>query len=107
MIDEQRNVARPLAQRRQPDGDDVDAEVEVLAEAPRLDLVLELAVGRRDHAHVDLDRLGAADAADLALLQDAQQLRLHLAGDVADLVEEDGAALRLFEDAALATPPRR
>ena len=51
----------------------------------------------RDHAHVDLDRLGAADAADLALLQHAQELRLHLRPDVADLVEEQRAA---------AAPPR-
>ena len=32
---------------------------------------------RRDHAHVDLARSRVADAADLALLEDAQQLGLH------------------------------
>ena len=58
--------------------DDVQAEEQVLAEAPRRDLGLEVAVGRGDDAHVDLDRLGRADAADLALLQHAQQLHLHL-----------------------------
>ena len=66
-----------VAQRRQPDRDDVDAEVEVLAEAARLHLGLEVPVGGADQAHVDPDRLGAAHRADLAVLQGAQQLGLH------------------------------
>ena len=63
--------------------------------------VFEIAVGRRDDAHVDLDGLGRADAADLALLQHAQELHLHLRADLADLVEEQRPALGLLEEAAL------
>ena len=46
-----------LAQRRHHDREDVQAEEEIGAEAPGGDLLLEVAVGRRDHAHVDLARL--------------------------------------------------
>ncbi len=82
-------------------GDHVDAEVEILAEAPGLHLVVEVPVGGADQAHVDADRLGAADRPDLAVLQRAQQLRLHLGPHVADLVEEQGAAVGHLEQAAL------
>ena len=60
-------------------------------------MLLEVAVGRRDDADVDLDRLAAADALELALLQHAQQLDLHLQRQVADLVEEQRAAVGQLE----------
>src|SRR5262249_43553473 len=41
-----------------------------------------------------------ADRLDLALLQDAQELVLDLGRDVADLVEEEGAAVGFAEEAA-------
>ena len=44
----------------------------------------------------------AADALHLALLEDAQELRLHGRADIADLVEEDGAAVGELELAELA-----
>jgi hypothetical protein len=42
---------------------------------------------------------GAAQALELLLLQDAQELGLEFERDVADLVEEDRAAVRQFEAA--------
>ena len=68
-------------------------------------------MGRRHQAHVDRDRLLAADAHDLALLQRAQQLDLQRGVHVADLVEEQRAAVGQLELAArarctpVATPP--
>ena len=53
-------------------------------------------------AHVGLDGLGAADPLELALLQDAQQLHLGRQVDVADLVEEQRAALGELEPPLLA-----
>ena len=46
-------------------------------------------------------RIGAAaaDAVEFALLQDAEQFRLGVRGQIADLVEEDGAALGQLESA--------
>ena len=60
-----------------------------------------------DHAHVGLDRLVAADAIELAVGQHAQQARLQLERHVADLVEEQRAALGLLEAAAALRAARR
>ena len=54
-----------------------------------------------DDAHVAADRHVIADALEHALLQHAQQLHLHRQAHVADLVEEQRAALGDLE-AALA-----
>ncbi len=54
-------------------------------------------VRRRHHPHVDLDRLLAADALELLLLQRAQQLHLHRRRHVADLVEEQRPAVGELE----------
>ena len=85
------HVVAALAQRRQVDVDDVEAVVEVLAEAARADLLLEDAVGRGDDADVDLLGLAVADAEDDALLQRAQELHLQVERQLADLVEEERA----------------
>ena len=92
--------AGPLAQRRRADGDGVDAVVEVLAEAASGQQAVEVVVGRGDDPHVDLDHARAAHARDLPVLQHAQQLGLHGRGHVADLVQEQRAAVGLLEAAA-------
>src|SRR5262249_11447457 len=50
-------------------------------------------------AHVDLDGLRTADPLELLLLQDAQQLRLELERDLADLVKEQRGAVGHLEAA--------
>ena len=97
----------PLAQRRDAQRHHLEAVVEVLAEAPLGDLLLEVAVGGRDQAEVDLDQLAAADAHDLPLLEHAQELDLQLGVELADLVEEERAAVRQLELADLARRSRR
>ncbi len=52
-----------------------------------------------DEPHVGLPRLVGAEPHDLARLQDAQQLRLHVQRHVADLVEEQRAPVGVLEDA--------
>ena len=91
-----------LAQRRDAQGDAVEAEVQVAPEAPGGDLGLQIAVGGRQEAHVDGPRLQGADAEHLPLLEHPQQLRLERDRHLADLVEEDGPALRRLEQAWLA-----
>src|SRR2546426_711377 len=93
VLDQERQVLDPLAQPRQHDRDDVQPVVQVLAEAPRLHLGLEVLVGGREDAHVDLQGAVAADPLELALLQDAQDLGLRLRPHVADLVEEERPAV--------------
>ena len=98
--DELGDVFLALAQGRQLDGHDRQSIVEILAKLPVANELPEVLVGRRQDAHVDLDEDVAADRLDLALLNHAQQLVLHLGRDVADLVEEERAARRLAEQAA-------
>ena len=78
----------------------VDAVEEVLAEAARLHVGGEVAVRRGDDAHVDLDVLRVAEAPDVLLLQHAQELHLQVERQLADLVEEERAAVGLLEEAA-------
>ena len=64
---------------------------------PSLDRFVEVAVGGGDDADIDLDRLGAADAVDLALLDGAQQLGLQADVHLADFVEQQRAAVGFLE----------
>ena len=76
--------------------------VQVPAEPALGDQLLQVVVGGGDHPHVRLDRLVAADPLELLLLQHAQHLGLQRRRHVADLVEEQRAAVALLE---LADPP--
>ena len=92
VIDQRRDLLPPLAQRRHPQADDVEAVEEVLAEAPFGDERLEVGVGGGDDADVDLDRLRLAEPVDLVRLEEAEELGLQVGADFGDLVEEEGAA---------------
>ncbi len=81
------------------DRKDVEAVVQIAPERSVLDHALEIAVRRRHDAHIHALSPRAAKALELALLQDAQQLGLHFHRDVADLVEEQRAAVRQLEPA--------
>ena len=84
------DVLGPLAERRERQREDAEPVVQVLAE--RL-----LADGLRARSrlvaamdpNVDLPRRRSADAVELVLLQDAEELGLAVGGELADLVEED------------------
>src|SRR5690606_19993060 len=57
----------------------------------------EIAVRRRDQAHVDALGLGTADALEFGFLDRAEQLDLDLEGDLRDFVQEQGTAVRELE----------
>ena len=101
-LHQERDVLGALAERRELDREDAEAVVEVLAERLLADGLEQVAVGRGDDPDVDLARRRAADPVELALLQDAQQLGLGLGGELADLVEEDRAAVGQLEPAGAA-----
>ena len=65
--------------------------------APRCDLGRQVAVGGGEDAHVHPHRRGAAEPVDLALLQRAQQLGLQPDVHLADLVEQQRAAIGRLE----------
>jgi hypothetical protein len=70
-------------------------------------VLAQRAVGGGHHAHVDRDRLRAAEAGDLALLERAQELDLRGRRDLADLVEEQRARVGELEAARAGAPRRR
>ena len=83
-----------VAQRRDLDLDDAQPEVQIAAELAGVGHRGEVAVRRRDEAHVGGQRLAPADALELALLDEPQQLALQRQRQLADLVEEQRAAVR-------------
>ena len=95
------DVLFAFAQRRDMKRDDADAVVEVLAELPRLDHALEVAISGGDQTHVHRHIDGPAQRTQFALLQDPQQFGLHQQARISDLVKKEGAAVRRFDDALL------
>src|SRR6266567_6081942 len=86
-----RNITTPLAQRRHQYRHDANAIVKVGAELLARHRLLEIPVGSRDHAHVDLDGMVTADALEFVFLKYAQELRLKSRRNFSDLIEEQRA----------------
>ena len=107
VLGQQAHVFGPLAQRRNVQAHDVEAVEEVFAEAAGPHFVLEAPVGGGDDAHVDLARARAADHRDGLLLHEAQQPRLHVERQLANLVEEHRAAVGHGQPAAASAAGRR
>src|SRR5206468_11183215 len=101
MTDEHRDLLAPLAQRGDPDLEDVQAVVQIFPELMGLHRGLEVTVGGRDEPHVGANDLLPTDAGEFAVLQDVQQLGLELQRDLADLVEEERALIHRLEFAGL------
>ena len=97
VIDEFRDIFAALLEGRHPHRDDVETVEEILAKTPRGNLVGEVARSRREEADVDLDRTLAANARVALIGQNAQDLALGRQRHVGDLVEEQRATMRLFE----------
>src|SRR5262245_52117318 len=92
-----RNLVAALAQRRDVRLNDLQAIVEVFTKIAAHHHLLEVAVGRGHDAHVDVNLLVASEFRELRVLQHVQQLCLQRRFHLADLVEEDRAAVRLLE----------
>ena len=58
-------------------------------------------VSRRDHAHVHGNRVRRTDGADIVFLQHPQQFHLQTHGHVADLIEQQRAAVGRLEQAGV------
>ena len=91
-------AARAAGQR---DRHDIEAIEQLFAEVALRNLAHQVAVGGGDHANVHAQRLDAADSLELRLLQDAQQLDLHLDGQLANLIEKQRALIRQLKAARL------
>jgi hypothetical protein len=101
MLGQRQHVAGAFAQGFEGQHDHLQTVEQVFAEASGAHGLGQVDVGGRDQAHVDRDRLASAQAHHFAFLQHAQQLDLHRQRQVADLVEEQGAAVGRLEPAGL------
>src|SRR5579875_2732974 len=97
MLHQQRNVLTPFPQRWQMERHDVEPVVKIFAETALAHRLLQVEVGGRNDAHIDLNGLRAANALQLLFLEHAQQLGLRFKRQVADFVEKDRAAVRLLK----------
>ena len=68
--------------------------IQILAKLAFGDALFEVRVGGGDHPHIDALRAVFPNRHDLALLEEAQQLRLHVEWEVADFIQEQRAAGR-------------
>jgi len=100
------DIRPPLPQRRDLDGDHLEAIVEVLAEMPLRHILLQVTVGGGNHADADLYCAGPSHALELTLLENAQEKDLGGMRDVTDFVQKDRASVGKFEpaDPALMRP---
>ena len=99
MVDEQKDVLAPLTQGRQLDLDGIETEEEILPEQALVGEPIRRQVGRGDDPDVDRHRLVGADGNHLALLERGQQFGLEVERQIADLIEEQGAAVRRLQPA--------
>src|SRR5262249_53080164 len=97
VLRQQRDVFAAIAQRRGLDREDVEPVEEIAPEASRLVPRREVAVRGGDDPHIAPPRPGLADALELLLLEDVQELGLHRERHLADLVEHQRSALRRLE----------
>ena len=67
--DEERDVLRPLAQRRDVDRDDVQPVEEILAEPALVHEVVERVIGGRHEAEIHVDRVLTAETFQAAFLE--------------------------------------
>ncbi len=93
------DIATAFAQRGKMDWKDVQAKVEVFAECAGGHHFRQVAVGGGDDSDIDLASSGAAQRFELAFLQHAEEFGLEFQRQLADFVEEDGAAVGKREPA--------
>ena len=101
------NVVFPLMKRRQMERDAANAIVQITPKAILGNHRVQILIGRRDDANIDLERFIAADALKLAVLQEPQHLGLRGKRHVANLIEKNRAAMALLEFSNPLHAPRR
>ena len=93
------DILGPLAKRRKCNHHPVQSIEKIGAKATSLDYSGEVTVGRCDHAYINSSGRARTDAEHLLLLEYAQQGGLGAWRKLSHFVEEDCAAMGLFESA--------
>jgi hypothetical protein len=88
MLDEHGNVVTPLAQRRQFDGKHIQAIEQVFAEFLFGNVLVQIAIGRGDDTHVDMQSSDSAQPFKLAILQYTQEFGLQFGRHFSDFIRQ-------------------
>src|SRR5262249_4966059 len=100
--DQTGNLLPPLPERRDPELDGIEPIIEILSGLAQRHLALEVPVGGRDHASVDVDQAVASHAGEGEILKHVQELGLEGQRQLRDFVQVERAALRVLELPGLA-----
>ena len=95
MLDEQGDIFPTGPQRRQMDGDNVDAIEEIIPQGALAHLFGKVAVGGCHNANIGNNGLIAPDRGVAAAFDGAQQFDLQIGIDLADFVQKERAAVSL------------
>src|SRR5208282_5495831 len=98
MCDQSGNVLRAIAKRGHEHRQDVESEIEILSKPSVPNEQWQVAVGRRDHANVDLMHAIAADWPHFTELKYTKELGLEPDGHVSDFVEQERPAVSLGKE---------
>ena len=101
------NIVPPLGEGRNPDRHHRETVEEILPEKPLLDRQSKIPACRRNDPHIHMYAGRAANALEILVHQDPQDLSLGLLGHVRDFIEIEGAAMGLLQGADLARAPIR
>src|SRR5450631_2013869 len=94
MLEQDRDILSPLAQRRQLDDRDVEPVVEIGTKALLLDQFPEVLLRRRNHSTVDRYQLVRSQPLDFSFLQHTQQLDLERHRQALDFIQEHRSPIR-------------
>src|SRR5262245_28791615 len=93
---EQWNVVAPLAQRRNPDVEHVQAVIQICPELSPRHRVAQVAIRRGDYADVRSDGARPSESEKLALLQNPQELCLRRRRHFGHFIKKQHTARRKF-----------
>jgi hypothetical protein len=96
-LSQEHQILWPLAQRRQPNVEYVDAIEQVFPELALRDRACEVTIRCRDDPHIRPDWPRATESDEFSLLQDAEAFRLREERHLTDFVEEQHTAVGEFE----------
>jgi len=102
LLHERGNVLGAFSKRWQVDLNDAHTVVEVFTKCAVVDHLAEVAIRRGDDTHVDGDHARATDALHLPRFEHAQELGLKADVELADLIQEQRAAIGHLEAPLLA-----
>src|SRR5262245_36425941 len=97
MVHEQRYIFAPFPQWRDRNREHVKAVIQILSEFSLPNHGQKVAVRRRNHPDIAMDRVGASQPFKLLLLYRAQQFWLQFQGDVSDFIQKERTTIREFE----------